>query len=1252
MKRRVRHLRESEIVSWFALVACAGGFTVMSCSDPQEAIELNDEECIALEGAGQNAALALQLTPAATLELNGMTRDLCNGHLPEAGAACAVVALEEGAAQMLATGDVKPAVAVSFGTWEACSTDWRVTCLETCAREAGAAWSSCQAAGGTSEECASQAEAAAQSCNLGCPSDCKLDCMRSVQHVMASCLDAEGPVDECLRILRREAEACTGGCGPDAFAIHPQSGDNTFVFQLGGGGEGTLKVGETAQEPVNVYLIDVPPGEVEPSPTYQLLTPVTGIHVSVPTGPGTTLELKVPDQRPTDRLVQFIEWESQRYAPLETSSDILGARAFDGVGYVAVARPNTLLTQSIATLPGAQGTSGGEVVMRVVENITNGWSQALAVLANPANGTTYLGTGSTLEGANPGSEVNFFRSFAEPMPGGAGDNFTWLATFTLKVPVSGNYTFRLDGDDYWIFFLEGRVFRASAGVGTIQGFDTVANLNGGCSSVTYVSAYLPEGEQSGKILYGQGGGGAHFSIDSTSGDVVGNPEAGNWRPLGYPRQGSEVLLGKAGPFVVKTYSPTNSAEVTTVDQAKSIIDGGFWDVNGTGTVDTLDLNDAGPFNCGAGDPFPGLPNGVDNDNIITTVTGTIVAPGTGTYNVSVYSDDGYQFHIDGAQIEILSSAGNGAVLTAPDTVKFNSGSANTDTHLRVTLSEGEHPITIIHFENRGGAFFKVTVGTEGRERPLGSPGGLAEDSEAQALTFTGSGTFLSAAQGGHVTAEGGGAFVDLNIPPNALPKGTVVSIRPVDPGSSTYRIGTDKVQTLGRAFNFQPSGTIFTTSVPLGLFNISLAGISSRQVPELNWARLLPTGSAVYAPGTNMLPGGGPNTADFQIVMNRFSTYALVYPADSDRDGVFDSYAGEVDECPRSDLRAAVQIRECEVPNTLDARGCTIADRIALGASYGSSCREICDDGADNDNDGLADCDDGDCAGERICRPCGLAIVGPTAAAFGGTIDLEADYGGLGPLTTWLWSIESGAGRIEGAAGGPTARVLCAGEGPVVVLLVAADATCGALTARHTILCAPCVEEPDEIEIVGPETLLEGSQAALNAVARGVDSNGAPAFSWQILSGPVEVVGAASGASLELRCLAAGEALVEVSLQDGACGNVTRATRRLTCAARPGGIQLPGDCNQDAAFDIADPICLLGFLFLGVPARLPCEGAVDSDPNLALTDANGDRKVDLTDGIYLLAYLFGGCAGQCPPHVGGTECRAIEGCPQTCQGPP
>jgi hypothetical protein len=94
-----------------------------------------------------------------------------------------------------------------------------------------------------------------------------------------------------------------------------------------------------------------------------------------------------------------------------------------------------------------------------------------------------------------------------------------------------------------------------------------------------------------------------------------------------------------------------------------------------------------------------------------------------------------------------------------------------------------------------------------------------------------------------------------------------------------------------------------------------------------------------------------------------------------------------------------------------------------------------------------------------------------------------------------------------------------------------------------------------------------------------------------------------------------------------------------------GGLQVPGDANQDRSLDLSDSIWLLSYLFLGEGKVLPCSGTgTVSAGDLALLDANGDTRVDISDPVYLLRFLFGGSS----PPVLGAACLPIGGCPDRC----
>jgi len=91
-----------------------------------------------------------------------------------------------------------------------------------------------------------------------------------------------------------------------------------------------------------------------------------------------------------------------------------------------------------------------------------------------------------------------------------------------------------------------------------------------------------------------------------------------------------------------------------------------------------------------------------------------------------------------------------------------------------------------------------------------------------------------------------------------------------------------------------------------------------------------------------------------------------------------------------------------------------------------------------------------------------------------------------------------------------------------------------------------------------------------------------------------------------------------------------------------GGAIIPGNMNRDGSLDLSDVVNLLGFLFQGNPATLPCN---TDAANRTLMDVNGDVAtgggIDLSDAIFLLAFLFQGG----PPHVEGPDCILIVDCP-------
>jgi hypothetical protein len=86
---------------------------------------------------------------------------------------------------------------------------------------------------------------------------------------------------------------------------------------------------------------------------------------------------------------------------------------------------------------------------------------------------------------------------------------------------------------------------------------------------------------------------------------------------------------------------------------------------------------------------------------------------------------------------------------------------------------------------------------------------------------------------------------------------------------------------------------------------------------------------------------------------------------------------------------------------------------------------------------------------------------------------------------------------------------------------------------------------------------------------------------------------------------------------------------------------LRGDCNDDGAVDLADALCVLGFLFLG--REVGC---------VAVTNVNGDGVIDVTDAVAVLSYLLLGGAPPAGPFPACGEAMPPAGQMIRCVTPP
>ncbi|MBN1444154.1 MAG: PKD domain-containing protein, partial [Planctomycetes bacterium] len=121
------------------------------------------------------------------------------------------------------------------------------------------------------------------------------------------------------------------------------------------------------------------------------------------------------------------------------------------------------------------------------------------------------------------------------------------------------------------------------------------------------------------------------------------------------------------------------------------------------------------------------------------------------------------------------------------------------------------------------------------------------------------------------------------------------------------------------------------------------------------------------------------------------------------------------------------------------------------------------------------------------------------------------------------------------------------------------------------------------------------------------------------------------------------ETVLDVVDDGGAVASATSSF--VLTAGTGGGLQLPGDGNQDGRLDLSDAVSLLTRLFIDASSPLPCEpDDVYAPGNRTLLDVNADGGINLTDAVHILNFLF--LAG--PEPALGTSCIPIEGCPNVC----
>ncbi len=255
-----------------------------------------------------------------------------------------------------------------------------------------------------------------------------------------------------------------------------------------------------------------------------------------------------------------------------------------------------------------------------------------------------------------------------------------------------------------------------------------------------------------------------------------------------------------------------------------------------------------------------------------------------------------------------------------------------------------------------------------------------------------------------------------------------------------------------------------------------------------------------------------------------------------------------------------------------------------------------------------------------------------------------------------------GSASVDGVAWQELERLSIPGFGETMFAGFAAMAA--EAPAEGTAFQAPAVELTDVsflecpvegdtrcvgLVVQGPDG---GGPGAYTVTASGEDDSGDAvihAFTAQDFHGTTLSAGPQTERSAVFE-LTEGSWIITVLVDDSpycddvSAGNQCSTQVRVSAA---GGGQLPGDVNQDGGVDVADAVYLLGVLFRRDSSRLPCgDGSAFDQANIALANWNGDATIDIADPICVLTWLF----NRGPAHALGSVCRPIPGCPSICVG--
>lgn len=538
-----------------------------------------------------------------------------------------------------------------------------------------------------------------------------------------------------------------------------------------------------------------------------------------------------------------------------------------------------------------------------------------------------------------GTEMDWF-SFSDPFPGlqpgVEDDSFTYTYQGALHIPPedAGFRTFIFDSDDQLTFRIPGLLpFRVSEHA-EVWGGDTIVDPEPGCSDEIWVAYNIPPGNYLVQL----------FGASST-GEGFATLEVG---PLTAFRRGSSAQylpcnleLPETLPVLphvnfqqwsLQVWEPRDGAEITSYSQVETLFADPDNQLDPRGDVELVSVIDWREGDACQGIEVPAaLADGLDD--FIVTSSANVVFRLAGRYRFHLACDEGGAIAIEGASnIEIIASDGDLATVEG-DTVRIEGPTENSRIVFEADIPAGERFVEIVTYDGEGPAFARLRVtsldGTRGTH--LGAfDTGLREE---LLLGFP-PGTLVEPGVGGVVTDAAGEA--SLEIGPAAITEPVEIRIDPVPFISRDfYALANGDIYAVAALHEYSPDGFQFQEPVSLSVV-ADTSSLTAAQVGAASIARFLPDNIIELLPTT--MVSLGPGVHSFESSLLGFSSYGVVYPADRDGDGVFDAYDGVVDDCLDSDLGALVDLGNCTLPNTVDATGCSLADRQARGDDLSGLC--------------------------------------------------------------------------------------------------------------------------------------------------------------------------------------------------------------------------------------------------------------------------------------------------------------------------